>query len=234
MTAPSSSVTSVAVTGTSTGVVAFQLKAVASISDGSTRDVTASAQWQTSDAALATVSPVGTVAVTGSGDVEFRATYQTVAGTLRLLVARAPTLPTFILSGTVREAGTQRLLPGARVVVSGGTVSGLSTLSDGNGAFSFSNLPAGTVAVESTRSGYLTPMNTEVLIAADEDVDVWMFAAVPLNAGGTAATARCGDGTWSWDSTYPDACVSHNGVAYPVCPGPLCSADSVAASHVSR
>ena len=117
-----------------------------------------------------------------NGEVEFRATYQAVTGTLRLLVGQAPPLRTFVLSGTVREAGTETVLPGARIAVSGGSISGALATSDVNGRFSFSSLPTGSLAVEATKDGYLTPLNATVMISEDTNLDVWMFAIVPLDA----------------------------------------------------
>jgi hypothetical protein len=232
MTAPSASVMSIEVRETSIGGAGFQLNALAQISDGSSRDVTTSAQWQSSNASLAKVSSIGAVSIAGNGEVEFRATYQTVTGSLRLLVGQAPPLPTFVLSGTVREAGTEKVLPGARIAVSGGSIAGALATSDVNGRFSFSSLPTGTLAVETTRDGYLTPLNATVLISEDTNLDVWMFAIVPLDASGALATARCADGSWSWARTRVEACVNQNGIAYPVCPGPLCSTDASTAGHL--
>ena len=232
-TTPSPSVTSIDVRATAAGAAAFQLNALAHISDGSTRDVTSSSQWQSSNASLATVSPAGAVSIVSDGEVEFRATYQTVTGTLRLLIGQAP-LPTFLLSGTVREAGTELALAGARVSASGGSVLGAVATSDVNGRFSFSRLPSGTVVVATAKDGYQTLLNSTVTLSADTDVDVWLFAIAPLDSQGTPATARCRDASWTWTQTRAGACLSQDGVAYPVCPGPLCTSDTITTGRLTR
>ena len=58
---------------------------MARFTDGTTRDVTTTAQWDTSNPSLATVTNAGVVTLVGAGDVEVRATYQSVSGTLRLM-----------------------------------------------------------------------------------------------------------------------------------------------------
>src|SRR5437868_4317875 len=84
--APTPSATTTAVTVTSPAVTGstFQLTAVARLSDGSTRDVTAIAAWATSNPLIANVSATGLVTVVGSGNVELRAMYQNVVGTLAI------------------------------------------------------------------------------------------------------------------------------------------------------
>jgi hypothetical protein len=86
----------------------YQGTAVAAFSDGSSREVTADAQWISSDASVATVSSSGQVAVVKAGAVEIRATYQSVTGSAALTVAPPPPPPppppTFTLSGSIRDA----------------------------------------------------------------------------------------------------------------------------------
>lgn len=53
-----------------------QLSAIASMSDGSSQNVTSSSVWQSSNAAVATVSASGVVTSRGAGDSEISATYQ--------------------------------------------------------------------------------------------------------------------------------------------------------------
>src|SRR2546428_5862481 len=68
----------------------FQLTANARLSDGTMRDVTSTAQWDSSNRALATISTTGLVSVVASGQVEFRASYQAVTGSLSLFVSQPP------------------------------------------------------------------------------------------------------------------------------------------------
>jgi hypothetical protein len=85
-TAPGASVSTVVVTSASTGAAFFRLTASARMSDGTVRDVTNAATWESSNPLLAAVSSTGMVTVVGSGEVDVRATYQNVTGTLRLSV----------------------------------------------------------------------------------------------------------------------------------------------------
>lgn len=86
-TPPGSAVSSVAVTrGAATGQ-SLQLAATARMADGTSRDVTTLATWESSDLALATVSQAGAVNMIGTGEVDVRATFENTTGTLHLQVA---------------------------------------------------------------------------------------------------------------------------------------------------
>src|SRR5438270_6880347 len=94
-TAPgtASTVTAVTVGTASSSSVAnatFQLLANARFGDGTMRDVTSEARWESSDASLARISATGTVTVVGTGDVELRATYQNITGSMHALVGLQP------------------------------------------------------------------------------------------------------------------------------------------------
>jgi hypothetical protein len=113
-TAPSTAtVAAVAVTGGSTAAASFQLTAVARMSDGTSRDVTSLAAWESSNPVVAAVSSTGMVTVVGIGELDVRATYQNVSGSMHLSVAvrrvvavtvsGAPSgSPTFQLTATAR------------------------------------------------------------------------------------------------------------------------------------
>src|SRR5438552_1986690 len=80
---PTATVTAVTVGTSPSASVAnatFQLLANARFSDGTMRDVTSDARWESSDATLAKVSSTGLVTVIGTGDVELRATFQNITG----------------------------------------------------------------------------------------------------------------------------------------------------------
>jgi hypothetical protein len=80
-TAPSSTVSSVTVTGSVPTVGATsQFTATATLADGTTQDVTMQATWQTSNSADATVSATGVVTGIATGTVAVQATYQSVTG----------------------------------------------------------------------------------------------------------------------------------------------------------
>jgi uncharacterized protein YjdB len=73
-------IASLAVTGTAPKVGASaQFSAIATMGDGSTQDVSSLATWQSSNAAVATVSSTGVVTGVGAGSVTVNAVYQTVS-----------------------------------------------------------------------------------------------------------------------------------------------------------
>ena len=83
-----STVSSVTVSGAAPTVgSAVQFTATASLSDGTTQDVTSLATWQSSDSSEATVSSTGVVTAIAPGSVSVTATYQSVTGTDQITIA---------------------------------------------------------------------------------------------------------------------------------------------------
>ena len=183
------------------------------------QDVTNSARWESSNPGVATVAAGGFLTIVGSGVVELRATYQNVSGSFTSTVSQ----PKYRLTGAVRESvPNSQPVAGARVAITAGPNAGMSALSDRAGTFTFASLSAGIVSMEATKEGYLTALPESFMLSADRDVDVFIVQVPPTDASGATATARCYDGTWSWAQTRDDACTANGGIAYPVCPGPLC------------
>jgi CarboxypepD_reg-like domain/Bacterial Ig-like domain (group 2) len=108
-------VSSVTVTSGSRTASTIQLAASARMADGTVRDVTNLAAWQSSNAALATVSSAGVVTFFGSGDVDVRATYQSVSGTLHLVVATVPVIAITISGAPSSPATSFQLTASARL-----------------------------------------------------------------------------------------------------------------------
>src|SRR5262249_7493713 len=146
----SATVSSVTVTTPSATGSTFQLSATARFTDATSRDVTAIATWSTSNVLIASVSATGLVTVVGSGQVEFRAIYQSVAGSLAMMLT-----PGFALSGAVQEVGPDpHAMSGVRLEIVGGPGNGRVATSDAGGSFSFGGV-TGVVALEATKAGYL-------------------------------------------------------------------------------
>lgn len=208
-------VTAVAVTGASTAP-SFQLTAMARMSDGSAHDVTRNATWESSATHVATVTSTGLVTVVGNGDVDLRATYQGIVGALHASF-NAP--KTFILSGEIVDASPgSGPVVGARVQM----LPGDHTFTDAHGAFSFGGLSAGRTIFEVSKDQYQI-VSREVMIDHDMLLPaITLYPSPPKNADGASATARCNDGSWSWAQTAATACTANGGIAYAVCPGPLC------------
>ena len=91
------------------------------------------------------------------------------------------------------------------------------------GTFALPALPAGRYIVEFSKDGY--EIVDRDFIMADTDVRMMMdlYPTPPRDSSGNSATARCKDGSWSWAAREADACVANRGIAYLVCPGPLCN-----------
>src|SRR5205814_1649596 len=123
--APSTTTTDVrgvTITQTSATSRTYQLAATAQFADGTSRDVTSAAQWDSSNPSFATVSNTGLVTIAGAGEVELRATYQGVSGSFRLITRAAPVAA---LGGVVREVQpNQHPLAGARVDIVDGADAG--------------------------------------------------------------------------------------------------------------
>jgi uncharacterized protein YjdB len=79
-TSPSPTLQSIVVSGSAPAKGASaQFAAIAMYSDGSTRDVTSTATWATSDSTIATVTATGVVTGVGDGTVTITATYLTLS-----------------------------------------------------------------------------------------------------------------------------------------------------------
>jgi hypothetical protein len=222
-----SSVRSISVTAAARSASTYQMTARADMSDGSSRDVTGDAQWTSSNPDIATVAAGGVLTVLHSGQIEVRATYQNTTGSMSLTVS-APQPPStlIILSGLVTETppGGQPIA-GVTIRITDGPGAGRSTMTDSQGRYGFTEFPAGQIGIEAVKAGYVTwRMNTS--LDHDREIQIVMFPTPPTDSSGATATARCNDGTWSWAQTSASACTSNGGIAYPVCPGPLCASQT--------
>ena len=202
----------------------IQLTATARFVDGTSRDVTASATWNTSDPSLAAVSAAGLVTAVGNGQVDVRATYQGVTGVLTMQVGRP--IQRFGISGVVREVGgAVGGLSGVRLEVVRGPGAGAVVTSDVSGSFRLTGV-MGMVDITASKPGYIDWRVQNLTVDRDMQIDVGIYPTPPTDESGARATARCVDGTWSWAHSVADACTGHGGILYGVCPGMLCSAVS--------
>jgi hypothetical protein len=214
-------VTALTISGAPAGNATFQLTATARMTNGAARDVTSSAQWETSSRSIAMISSTGLVTVIAAGDVEFRATYLGVAGALRLTVG-PPAHETFLVSGVVHEVvPNERSLAGARVDIISGPDAGRFAISNASGYYELAGVAAGTITMVTTLEGF-EPFRVGLNVAGNVQEDGWLAPMPPTNSSGDTATARCKDGSWSWSQTQAAACADNGGIAYAVCPGPFC------------
>jgi hypothetical protein len=127
---------------------------------------------------------------------------------------------TFAITGFVMEAPPNpHPISGARVQI----LIGPHTFSDDHGAFAITGLPAGRTLIEFSMDGYQTFETSVTIVDRDLPLTIDLYPIPPKNADGVSATARCNDKSWTWAQTQADACATNGGIAYPVCPGPLCT-----------
>jgi hypothetical protein len=214
-------VTSLVLSSNPVSATSYQLQADARFSDGSSKNVTASAAWQSSNASVAQVSSAGTLTVVGNGQVDVRATYENVTGSLTLTVTM-PSTSRYLLTGFVSEAPPgSKLLEGVRIMITSGPDAGTFSYSDETGIFRFGSLQRGTLTLAIDHAGY-QPWSRAIPFDADTNLPIVLYPDPPKDATGATATARCRDGSWSWAQTLETACTTQGGVAYEVCPGVLC------------
>jgi hypothetical protein len=219
-TAAAASVTAITIArGASTGA-GFQLSATAALSDGTAKDVTTLATWRATTPTLATVNAAGLVTVLESGDATFEAAYQSVTGSMRMAVVQVR----FAVTGRVATVfpNEPRYVSGISVIVTSGTNTGAFAISDDNGYFTLSGLRAGVMNLGATRPGYYGWVLNGLHLDDNQEIGVTLFPLPPINSAGERATAQCNDATWTWTDTTARACLGHGGIAWGVCPGPLC------------
>ena len=179
---PRSLTVTAAVTGTQ-----YQLSAVAGFSDGSTRDISAQAGWQSSDPAVASVSPSGLVTPLANGSALITATYQGVTGIIALTVVAssspspaptptpvpAPAPQTYTLSGVVSATPLNEPVAGAGIeAMHGGRVVASAT-TDGGGFYTLAGLTAQEYVLQLRKVGYYVP-GIDVLVAGNTTRDLVM------------------------------------------------------------
>jgi len=130
-----------------------QYSATGAMSDGTSRDVTGTVNWRTSDASILALSPTGLATAGRAGEVVVSAD-QSSRRTSRTVTV-IPT-GTFILVGTVREASFP--ISGATVSLLDGSRPVLSATTDAVGAYRLFGV-AGDVEVRATKPGYTERVN---------------------------------------------------------------------------
>jgi hypothetical protein len=155
-----------------------QLTAMASLSDGTTKDVTADARWGTSRAAVITIGTPGEARVAAFGVAYVTANYS--AKFASAMITATP-VGTFALYGRVREPGGGSL-PGARVTE---TTTHRSFTTDSNGEFSFGELPQLQANLIAEKDGYEPAPLTATFTAINPYADLPVQRIVRLTAGQT-------------------------------------------------
>jgi hypothetical protein len=141
------------------------------------------------------------------------ATFGSDGSPVQLSAASAPWASGFRVSGIVREAGTPRIVPGARILVTSGANAGTSVVSDAGGAFALQNLAAGAIDLLGTRDGYLVARMQAIDVSQNTSIDIRLYPTPPRDVHGALPVARCHDESWSWSDTPALACTNNGGVA---------------------
>ena len=155
----------------------MQLRAIATLSDGSRPDVTNDATWSTGNSRVLSVSPRGLVTGVADGGTSVTATYRERAGSTVLRVA-GELGPRFLVTGVVRDAERGTPIVGAyihpwrpgqypiRAIDAGPAVR-----SDGNGFFELGTL-AGAFVVYASQFGYADDSVTVPTLTAPAGLDI--------------------------------------------------------------
>ena len=172
-------INSLTITGTAPAIgQTAQFTVTAALSTGATQDVTAQATWQSSNAAVVTVSSSGMVAGVGFGEADVSAAYNGSSASLHVKLAPR----TFTLSGVISDALTGRPID-AEVEVIDGENAGMKTHADGNGFYSLAGLSSGTFTIRGRATAYDSRDNRVTIANGDTRVDIALQRA-PANYAG--------------------------------------------------
>jgi hypothetical protein len=194
---PTLTVTKLVVTG-NTSLAAIgetsQMTASATLSDGTTKNVTSDASWSSTNQSVVTVSPTGVVTCVAFGVAFVQAAFNGRSSS-SLQVTATPA-GTFIVLGRVREPGNSGI--GQVQVLE--TQSGQSTLTNSDGIYSMGGLTASHLRLE--KGGFEvaefdaipnqssdTPLQKVIRLSAGESVTPLQLA--PHDMSYTVGTDRC-------------------------------------------
>ena len=158
--------------------------ATATFNNGSSRDVTADGQWQSSDTHVATVSETGEAKIVGFGTCVISFEYEKQHASVNV---RASPPDTFTLQGLVRDPGSGGFLPGVVVVE---TSSGRSAVTNANGEFAITDVPRRQLRLKVEKDGYETREVEVDMTEKQVAVDLPMQRVVRLAAGETVKPAE--------------------------------------------
>lgn len=144
-----------------------QATARATMSDGSSRDVTSEAQWSSSNTGVVRAGSTGVLAAGTRGEAVVVARHSGRSSSGHILVL--PT-GTFRLTGRVADTGVP--VDGVRVEVIGGTGQGLSAVSNAAGDFALYGV-GGRVTLHSKKQGYVN-RTQDVDVTSNQSVNVDM------------------------------------------------------------
>jgi hypothetical protein len=161
-----------------------QFTATASLSNGTTADYTRKVFWSTSATSVLTIThDTGQATGQSVGDVTIQANLYATGACCQAAITRTVLTPnTYRLTGTVGESGLP--VQGATITVLSGTGAGLSTSTDGGGAYRLYGV-AGAIQVKFSKPGYNDIVKTFTAIQNDvlDFPEATQSAAIPSLAG---------------------------------------------------
>lgn len=164
----SPTVTAVTVTGNAPLVgQTTQLTATATLSNGTTQDVTAQATWQSSNASIVSVASGGLATGAAAGEADVRAVYSGATGSLHLKLQPR----TFAVSGVIVDSDSGRAIDGEVEVVEGANA-GMVTRADSGGHYALSGLAPGSFALRARATGYDSTDTRVTVVDADAHADI--------------------------------------------------------------
>jgi len=174
-----------------------QLSATLPLPDGTARDVTAEAQWHSTNPAVATITPGGLLTAAGLGATEIDAVYQKARSpVVKVSVTLDPR--GYTVSGIVRETGGEPVV-GARVTCCHGTFNDDKVATtDARGRYSIDSVSG------NTQFGVYPPNNSHeefkvfpVSVTTDTALDVTLSRRLEIQAGENVSSSV------AWDDTFP-------------------------------
>jgi uncharacterized protein YjdB len=207
-----------------------QLNAKAAYSDGSTKDVTASASWSSSSASVASVSTGGLVTAVGAGTASISATISSVSTSASLTVTpilksitTAPSAPSISVGATQQFSATAGYSDGSTKDVSGTVAwaSSSTTVATVSATGLATAVATGATTITATLSGLSGSSSLTVAAPAITSIAVTPSSA-SVAVGATqqfTATATYSDGSTkdvtnksTWASSFPKtATISETG-----------------------
>ena len=178
-----------------------QLKASASLPDGTHLDATGQVTWQSSALAVVTVSAAGLLTVVAPGEADVIATLQTVRSVGHVVVLKpVPPAPSYDISGVVHESA-----PTENVMVAGATVGihfagcpsrpndNQSTTTDDSGRFELTGIGAAGFALVVSKPGYDSTSYRIAQLPRDQHSSIGLVPAAGQRAIRVSGTNDCVD-----------------------------------------
>lgn len=167
-----------------------QFTASARMSDGSTQDYTTKVAWRSNSVPILTINGAGQATGQAGGETQVQAILPTLRVSANVMVIPAGT---YRLIGNVTESGWP--VSKATVAVTSGVGTGLSAVTDFNGAYRLYGV-AGPIDLTVTKDGY-TPVVQPVVVDTMGVMDIPVVQTNTRNLAGTYALTIAMSGTCS-------------------------------------